>query len=71
MLPDCWMMSAPIIVYHVSGALNHFLFRALSDEEELELSTFAFHSPRLVVSGTGTSYIEQAVLELHILTKSA
>lgn len=58
-------------MYRVTGALNHFLFCVLSDEEELELSTFAFHSPWLVVSGMGTSYVEQTVLELHILTVSA
>lgn len=58
-------------MYRVSGALNHFLFCALSDEEELELSTFAFHSPWLVKSGMGPSCIEQTVLELHILTISA
>lgn len=58
-------------MYHVSGALNHFPFCALADEEELELNTFAFHSPWLVVSDMGTSYIELAVLELHISTRNA
>lgn len=58
-------------MYHVSGALNHFPFCILSDEEELELNTFAFHSPWLAVSGMGASYIEQAVLGLHISTKNA
>lgn len=58
-------------MYHVSGALNRCPFCALSDEEELELNTFAFHSPWLVVSGMGASHIEQAVLELHISTRYA
>lgn len=58
-------------MYHVSGALNHFLFGALSDEKELELSTFAFHSPWLVKSGMGPSCVEQTVPKLHILTISA
>lgn len=57
-------------MYHVSGALNNFHFFAPSDEEEVELNMFAFHSPWLVVSGTRTSYIEQGVLELHISTRN-
>lgn len=58
-------------MYHVSGALNNFPFCALSDEKEVELSTFAFYSPWLVVSGMAASYIQQAVLELHISTRNA
>lgn len=58
-------------MYHGSGALNHFLFCALSDGEDLEVSAFTFHSPWLAVSGTGTHHTEQAVLELPILTVRA
>lgn len=58
-------------MYHVSGALNHFQFFAPSDEEEMELNTFAFHNPWLVVSGTAASYIEQGVLEPHNSTRNA